>query len=133
MAQSRPSRIIQPTAKLGADNVGNLQLKSHQQAIEKARLQPLPKLPVPVPLPSQSDNVATSALSTIQVLDPQLVDLNSEPHLAMPNVKANKRRIVESEGSNSDANATPNEKSPHHQNAKKKTKRASQVQGKYVN
>ena len=60
MALSRPSRIIQPTAKLSTDNAGNIELKSHKQAIEKARQHAVPTLPMPESLPSQSTNVATT-------------------------------------------------------------------------
>jgi len=128
MAQSRPSRVIQPTAKLGADNAGEIVLKSHKQAIERARQQPVVlMLPVPDPLPSQSTvaTMATTALSTVPD-EPSVVHSDSEPEDA-PSVKASKRRIVESEGSDGDANTTPNKQSPRRRKAKKKkTKRASQ-------
>ena len=126
MAQSRPSHVIQPTAKLGADNAGEIVLKSHKQAIERARQQPVvPMSPVPDPLPSQS-TVATTALSTVPD-EPSVVHSDSEPEDA-PSVKASKRHIVESEGSDGDANTTPNKQSPRCRKVKKKktTKRASQ-------
>jgi hypothetical protein len=121
MAQSRPSRIIQPTAKLSADNAGEIELTSHRIAIEKSR-QPVPPLTAPIPTLSVPDSQRSQS-TTVPSNDDGSIGSVSEPEDA-PFENSGKRRIVESE--DSDANTTPNKKSPRRRKTKKKkAKRAS--------
>ncbi len=75
MAQTRPSRIIQPTAKLGADNAGDVELRSHKVAIANlARGSPSESsTPLSTPLsmlvPSQSTSFVTAAMVPDQSTD----------------------------------------------------------------
>src|SRR5258705_7024531 len=122
MAQTRPSRIIQPTAKLCADNAGDVELSSHKKAIANAQhdrsLSTSASISTWVPiLPSQS--------TTATVSD------DSDSQHEVPITKTTKRRFVESDrednnscGDNESNISLSTESTPRRLKPKKKKKKA---------
>lgn len=141
MAQTRPSRKVQPTAKLGADNAGDVELRSHKKAIANARQQG--KIPLSmsistlVPgLPSQSTGTTMAATASTIVPDND----SGDQHKDIPIAKSAKRRIVDSdsdpEENNNDgvSDTSPStESTPQCRKPKKKKKKAKKsIQGMFT-
>jgi len=141
MAQTCPSRKIQPTAKLGADNAGDVELRSHKKAIANARQQD--KIPLStsistlVPgLPSQSTGTTTAATASMIVPDND----SGDQHKDIPIIKSTKCRIVDldsdSEENNNDGvsdTSLSTELTPWRWKPKKKKKKAKKsIQGMFT-
>jgi hypothetical protein len=132
MAQPRPTRIIQPSAKLvSADNVSEIQLKSHQNAVAKARecvnppLVSVESIPT-LPLPSQS----TSASATVTIPSDAIESEhdNNATHLFKRRINV----VLSDSDHDSDLNKSNTTSSPRRQKSrKKKTKQNSSSQGMF--
>ena len=123
MANSHPSRITQPSAKLSSENAGSHQLLAHRHAIANARQEQVAKEPLPE-LPA-SRNITTSASDSISdgALDHEL---GSTSDATIPNPK--KRSIVVSKDDESDDSSltsTQQSNNPCPKKKKKSKKRTS--------
>ena len=65
MASSRPTRTVIPSSRLGADNVGEMQLTAHWQAISKAKGSKNPPTLTPTLLEPTSDGQGYVTLSRV--------------------------------------------------------------------
>jgi hypothetical protein len=121
MAQSRPSRIHRPSAKLGPENVGSHQISYHRHAVAdackaQAAKKPSDKSPASHDVDASIDHVPVTGGN---VSDPELgttPDIGTIPK---------KRPIVLSDNSHSDdlSSAQPSDGAP--PKKKKKTKKHS--------
>ena len=128
MAQTRPSRIIQPTAKLGADNAGDVELRSHKVAIAKARGSPSESsTPLSTPLSTLVPSQSTSFMTAATVPDKSTDRCATVPDDDNFPTKSMKRCLADSDaednnkrGDNDTNTSLSTESTPRHRKPKKK-------------
>jgi len=136
MASTRPTRIAQPSSKLSADNIGELQLASHRHAVNNARKAKTAKQSAKSPDGSEPESDLIIMRSMVPGGNTTDAEFGSTSDATVRNPR--KRPIVLSDDDNFTTTPPLSPSSqqvdsfPHHRKKKKKKTKKRSSTGKYI-